>query len=152
MALQTFVLETAYNHLSGTVDASKALDAHDLLGRAALRLGGSGSDREQQWLTEVEAANADKVVVWTATAGVPHYVLEGINSRHGHGMRASLVPTLGRSDGHLIRAVFSRLGLDIDSNPILVIGGEAVVATTEKMKALRESGELAQKLARIGWR
>jgi hypothetical protein len=151
LALQSFVLESPANNL-GDVDASKPLDAADLLGtHAARRLGVPGSPREKQWFQELASEHAHSIVMWYGSIQPPHYALEGISARHGEGRRPTLIATAQRKDGETIEAIFARLGHDLSAAPVLVIGGEVFDATPERMQELRESGELTKRLGQIGW-
>lgn len=152
-ALQSFILESPANHLPDDMDASAPIDAARIIGtRAASRLRGKGSPQEQTWLNELVTEAADKVVLWFASSTPPHYSLEGIISRHGQGRRPDLISLSKRPDGKTVRDVLKRLGHDVEKVPVLVIGGEVFDASVERMAELRSSGQLAQKLAQIGWR
>ncbi|BEJ14515.1 hypothetical protein CspHIS471_0402820 [Cutaneotrichosporon sp. HIS471] len=151
LALQTFILESPANNL-GDIDAAQPLDAVDLLGtHAARRLGNSGSSREQKWLKELSDQQSRTVVLWYGSISPPHYAIEGISARHGEGRRPTLISTAQRTDGETIEGIFSRLGHDLSAAPVLVLGGEAFDATEDRMKVMRESGDLAERLAQIGW-
>jgi hypothetical protein len=123
-----------------------------MIGDAARRLGQTGSEREREWLQEIEDENASNVVVWYASSSVPHYATDGIISRHGEGHRPTLLAIAGRPDADIVGAVFERLGLNLDVAPVVIIGGQPIHATEEVMHHLRASGELAAKLESIGWR
>ncbi|BEI83816.1 hypothetical protein CcaverHIS002_0404200 [Cutaneotrichosporon cavernicola] len=151
LALQTFILESPANNLRD-VDATQPLDAAHLLGtHAARRLGNSGSSREKKWLKELSDQHSHTVVLWYSSISTPHSVLEGISARHGEGRRPTLISTIQRKDGETIEGILSRLGHDLSAAPVLVLGGEVFDATEEGMKVMRESGDLAERLAQIGW-
>lgn len=153
LALQSYILESPANHLPDDLDASVPLDAARIIGnRAASRLRGRGSPEEQAWLNELTTEAGDQVVLWFGSSTPPYYALEGIISRHGHGRRPELISLAKREDGPAIRDVLKRLGHNVDEVPVLVLGGEVFDASTDRMDELRSSGQLAQKLAQIGWR
>lgn len=153
LALQSFVLESRSNRLPGDVDASQPIDAESIIGaRAASRLRGRGSPQEQAWLSDLTTDASTEIVLWFTSATPPHYALDGIISRHGHGRRPELISLSKRRDGPIIRDILKRLGHNVNEVPILVIGGEVFDASVERMDELRSNGQLAQKLAQIGWR
>jgi len=152
MALQSFIAESRYHFLRSDLDVSKPIDASDLIGESARRLGETGSAREKQWLSEVSEENTYNVVLWYASSSAPYYATDGLMARHGQGHRPTMISTADRPDGHVLRGIFARLGYDLDVAPVLVIGGEPIHATAEAMDELRSSGQLTDKLAAIGWR
>lgn len=151
--MQSFVLESRYNHFGSDVDVSKPFDASDIIGKnAARRLGETGSAREQQWLKDLAREQADKVVLWYSSDSVPRYALNGITAQRGHGNRPELIPVSRRSDSRIVNGIFARLGYDLEVAPVIVIGGEAIHATESEIAELRSTGDLTAKLASIGWR
>ncbi|GMK58760.1 hypothetical protein CspeluHIS016_0602020 [Cutaneotrichosporon spelunceum] len=153
----SFVLQSPANYL-GDVDATKPLDAADLLGaNAARRLGPSGSPRENKWLQELVDEHENSIVLWFGSNSPPQYALKGISERHADarrervGRQVTLIPTVQRKDGEMIEAIFSRLGHDLSAAPVLVLGGEVIDATLERMEKMRESGSLSERLAQMGW-
>ncbi|KAL1407209.1 hypothetical protein Q8F55_006625 [Vanrija albida] len=152
LALTWFVQESAYNKLPSNLDASFPLDAATIIGPVgAGKLGDSDSEGERNWLRDLKEEFESNVIVWFSGSAPPFYALEGIQNRHGHGKRVSMVSTSNRPDAHVVRGILQRLGYDLDRAPVLIIGGEAIEATAERMAELRESGELGEKLSEIGW-
>lgn len=152
LALQSFILDSSHATLAPAVDGASPLDAVMLLGSpGARRLGGTGSEREQAWLQSLADENAARVVLWYDGERPPHYALEGVTARHGQGRRAALINTRQRRDSGAVNAVLQRLGHDLASNPVLVVGGEMFDASQERMKELRDSGKLHEILTSMGW-
>ncbi|TXT07313.1 hypothetical protein VHUM_03483 [Vanrija humicola] len=152
LALTWFVQESAYNKLPSNLDPAFPLDAATIIGPVAARkLGNTDSEGEATWLSSLKEEFDNDVIVWFAGSAPPYYALEGIQNRHGHGKRVKMVSTSNRPDAHVVRGILSRLGYDLDRAPVLIIAGEALEASAERMAELRESGELGEKLAAIGW-
>lgn len=117
----------------------------------ARRLGATDSAQERAWLQSLVDENSAKVVLWYDGERPPHYALEGVTSRHGQGRRPSMINTRQRRDHMTVNAVLKRLGHDLTSNPILVVGGEAIDASPEHMDELRKNGKLHETLVSVGW-
>ncbi|KAK8844845.1 hypothetical protein IAR55_006695 [Kwoniella newhampshirensis] len=154
LALQSYLLSSAYNVLPGHIDPQQPLDANHILGVGAHKLGPAGGATETAWLQELKSERDDEVVVWYGGDGrsrLPHEVLDILASTHGSARRPTLIPCYSRPDRSVLLSVLDRLGLPLRHNPIIMIGNEPIVGDMRNLEALRLSGELEAKLAAIGW-
>lgn len=69
LALQSYLLQSAYNILPESVDPKQPLDAHAILNVGANKLGSAGGDVEKAWLADLEREREDDVVVWYGADG-----------------------------------------------------------------------------------
>jgi hypothetical protein len=69
LALQSYLLQSAYNILPDTVDPKQPLDAHTILNIGANKLGTAGGDVEKVWLEDLEREREDDIVVWYGADG-----------------------------------------------------------------------------------
>jgi hypothetical protein len=69
LALQSYLLQSAYNILPESVDPKQPLDAHTILNIGANKLGVAGGDDEKAWLADLEREREDDIVVWYGADG-----------------------------------------------------------------------------------
>lgn len=69
LALQSYLLQSAYNILPESVDPKQPLDAHTILNVGANKLGAAGGDVEKAWLADLEREREDDIVVWYGADG-----------------------------------------------------------------------------------
>ncbi|WVQ72172.1 hypothetical protein IAR50_001717 [Cryptococcus sp. DSM 104548] len=155
LALQSYILSSAYNVLPSSVDPSLPLDANTILGIGAHKLGAAGGEKEKAWLKDVEGDWADEVVIWYGGDGksqLPHSILDIIESTHNSNRHPTFIPVHARSDRESILAIFSRLGLPIAESPIIMIANKPIVGKIEALEELKLSGELGRMLTSVGWK
>lgn len=154
IALQSYLLSSAYNTLPDSVDPQKPLDAHSVLGIGAHGLGPSGGQIEQAWLAELEAERHDEIVVWYGGNGkpqLPHEVLDLLSSIHGTHRHPTLMPLYARPDRSAILRIAERLSIPLKQYPVVMIGNEPLIADPEGLEELRLSGKLETMMAKVGW-
>ncbi|WWD22604.1 hypothetical protein CI109_107097 [Kwoniella shandongensis] len=155
LALQSYVLSSAYNVLPAGIDPQQPLDANAILGIAAHKIGPAGGHAENAWLEELKAERDDDVVVWYGGNGrptLPHDVLDMLQSTHGSSRLPTFVPCHARPDRSVLLSVLERLGLPLRDHPIIMIGNEPIVGDLQTLEELRLSGALEEKFAAIGWK
>ena len=69
LALQSYLLQSAYNILPESVNPKQPLDAHTILNIGANKLGAAGGDVERAWLADLEREREDDIVVWYGADG-----------------------------------------------------------------------------------
>jgi hypothetical protein len=67
LALQSYLLQSAYNVLPASIDPKQPLDAHTILNVG--KLGVAGGDVEKAWLADLESEREDDIVVWYGADG-----------------------------------------------------------------------------------
>jgi hypothetical protein len=67
LALQSYLLQSAYNILPASIDPKQPLDAHTILNVG--KLGEAGGDVEKAWLADLESEREDDIVVWYGADG-----------------------------------------------------------------------------------
>lgn len=67
LALQSYLLQSAYNILPASTDPKEPLDAHTILNVG--KLGVAGGDVEKAWLADLESEREDDIVVWYGADG-----------------------------------------------------------------------------------
>lgn len=69
LALQSYLLQSAYNVLPESVDPKQPLDAHTILNVGVNKLGAEGGEVEKAWLADLEREREDDIVVWYGADG-----------------------------------------------------------------------------------
>ncbi|ODN73656.1 hypothetical protein L202_07203 [Cryptococcus amylolentus CBS 6039] len=155
LALQSYILSSAYNVVPSSVDPSLPLDANTILGIGSHKLGALGGERETAWLKDVEREWADEVVIWyggDGTSQYPHSVLDIIESTHNSNRHPTFIPVHARSDRETILAIFARLGLPLAQSPIIMIDNKPIIGDLETLEEMKLSGELGRRLTSVGWK
>ncbi|OCF72396.1 hypothetical protein I204_06775 [Kwoniella mangroviensis CBS 8886] len=155
LALQSYLLSSAYNVIPSHVDPSEPIDANAVLGVGVHKLGPAGGDLEQAWLDELKGEREDEVIVWYGGNGrpnLPHDVLDFLASTHGSSRKPTLIPCHARSDRLALLSILDRLSLPLRDHPIIMIGNKPIVGDLRNLEELRLSGELESMLAEIGWK
>ncbi|WVW81180.1 hypothetical protein I302_103171 [Kwoniella bestiolae CBS 10118] len=155
LALQSYLLSSAYNVIPNHVDPSEPIDANAVLGVGVHKLGPSGGDLEQAWLDELKGEREDEVIVWYGGNGrpnLPHEVLDFLASTHGSSRKPTLIPCHARPDRSTLLSILDRLSLPLRDHPIIMIGNKPVVGDLRNLEELRLSGELESLLTQIGWK
>ncbi|WVQ82934.1 hypothetical protein IAT38_005070 [Cryptococcus sp. DSM 104549] len=155
LALQSYILSSAYNVLPKDLDPTMPLDANAILGVGAHRLGGAGGEKEAAWLKDIEGEWDDEVIVWYGGNGLPalpHEVLDIIGATHNSNRHPTLIPCASRADRSVLLSIMDRLGLPLRDHPIIMIGNEPIVGDLRTLEEVRLSGELETKLSAIGWK
>ncbi|WRT63139.1 uncharacterized protein IL334_000042 [Kwoniella shivajii] len=154
LAIQSYLLSSAYNVIPDHIDPSEPIDANTVLGMGTHKLGPSGGNLEQVWLDELKGEREDEVIVWYGGDGrpnPPHEVLDFLASIHGPDRKPTLIPCHGRSDRFNLLSILDRLSLPLRNHPIIMIGNKPVVGDLRNLEELRLSGELESMLSTIGW-
>ncbi|WWC67383.1 uncharacterized protein I206_101291 [Kwoniella pini CBS 10737] len=155
LALQSYLLSSAYNVIPSHVDPTEPIDANAVLGVGVHKLGPLGGDLEQAWLDELKGEREDEVIVWYGGDGRPnhpHEVLDFLASVHGSSRKPTLVPCHSRPDRTTLLSILDRLNLPLRDHPIIMIGNEPIVGDMQSLEELRLSGELENMLSEIGWK
>jgi hypothetical protein len=154
LALQSYVLESAYNILASDVDPSSPLDANAVLSISSHKLGKPGSEAEKVWLSEIEKERKDDIVIWYGGDGssqLPHAILDVLRAMHGPSRHPTLIPCHSRSDLRLLQKIFDRLEFPLKHQPLVMIGNTPIIGDVEALEELRGSGKLLTMLEKIGW-
>ena len=64
LAIQSYLLASAYNVLPTTIDPSVPLDANSILAVNTHLLGEVGSPKEKAWFKDLETEREDEIVIW----------------------------------------------------------------------------------------
>ncbi|WWC57514.1 uncharacterized protein I303_100046 [Kwoniella dejecticola CBS 10117] len=155
LALQSYLLSSAYNVIPSHVDPAEPIDANAVLGVGAHKLGPSGGELEQAWLDELRGEREDEVIVWYGGNGRPnhpHEVLDFLASIHGSSRKPTLIPCHARPDRFTLLSILDRLSLPLRDHPIILIGNKPIIGDMQNLEELRLSGELETMLSNIGWK
>ncbi len=151
LAIQSYLLQSAYNVLPSSINPSQPLDANIVLGFS----GEIGSPAEQVWLKELENERGDEIVIWFGGDGTnrhPHDVFGLLEKVQGSSRHPTLIPCHGRTDLPLLKMIFDRLKIPLGRHPLIMIGNEPIIGDAERLEEMRSSGRLAEMLGKIGWR
>ncbi|WWC90277.1 uncharacterized protein L201_005210 [Kwoniella dendrophila CBS 6074] len=155
LAIQSYLLSSAYNVIPEHVNPNEPIDANTVLGFGSHKLGENGSQLEQDWLDELADERQDDVVIWYGGNGrpnPPHEIIDFLSTIHKSNKKPTLISCVSqRKDRGILLSILDRLELPLREYPIILIGNKPIIGNLEVLEELGLSGELKEMFNNIGW-